>query len=82
MTTHSSIGQDSSSDCITKPVYPKVLTILLYMLVPVFIGAVGMILYLNSDSDIATSNASVNDKKPLNANTRTPHLTISESKVP
>ncbi|NQZ12251.1 MAG: hypothetical protein HRT35_34295 [Algicola sp.] len=82
MTTQNSIQQDKSIACITKPVYPKVLTILLYMCVPVFIGAVGMILYLNSGSGIVASNVSINDKNPLNANTRTPQLTVSESKVP
>lgn len=78
MTSHSCIEQNSSIACITKPVYPKVLTILLYMLVPVFIGAVGMIVYLNSDS----ANAAIIDKQPLNASTRTPHLSVSESTVP
>jgi hypothetical protein len=78
MTTHSSIVQDSSITCITKPVFPKLLTILLYMLVPVFIGAVGMMLYLNSDSGIAT----INTNKPLSANRESIQLTVSESKVP
>ena len=75
MPTHSSIQQNPSIACITKPVYPKALTVLLYMLVPVFIAAVGMIVYLNS----GTASTIVHQQKQLSTITSTAELAVPES---